>query len=105
MKVRATLLGLGLAVFIFCSANLNRAALRLEPDPIDGIDFTAVPSEHPWQHDTAPKSGDGLDDASVHLVIFPVSATIKTIQLIRITPGIEGSGESAADESVPQRNK
>ncbi len=105
MKIRTMLVGLGLLVFIFCSANFTRAALRLEPNPIDDIDFMSLPGEHPWQHDTSPECGDDSDNILVQVVILPISPTIKTFQLIRIPPGNEGSCENSANISIFQRNK
>lgn len=75
MKIRVILTSLILLGFLFCLINPGQA--RMDPWWED-----RYPGEHPWQHNDSPGPGDNLNYSTPHIVIIPISFSIKAIQLI-----------------------
>jgi hypothetical protein len=58
-------------------------------------DPLGYPSEHPWQHNDSQEPNDTLGCWTTHIVILPISPSMKGILWIQNTSEIKGSSDAS----------
>ena len=99
MKIKVVLVIFGLLVFVFCTGSASHAAMSPK------YHIRPPVYEHPWQHDGSPDPGDSSEPNFSPVMIWPISASMNSVLLIRLPERGTGLKQVEKDATICQEDK